>query len=337
LDKAYVFRGIRRIGNWTYAFSCEVQALIHRVFFAGYGVLNGWKAGCRKIIALDGCFLKTPDQGEILTIIGRGGNNHIYPVAWAVGLIEAVKDVMPNAEHRQCARHIYENFRKQYPGLEFRQLFWAASKASYPQLFNKIMDKIKSANPNAHKYLMDKNPKTWSRAFFEVNRGCEAIENGFSECFNSVIVNVRHKLLLTMLEAIRVIVLERMNKMREISRKWNPGVCPNIKKKGTTKDVAVIRTTLCSGHKGVTNPVGSAKRPAGIRGPIVQRYVTVWEILGYVPSLRRSGGDVFDIIGDVDPTDEDEDIGMGDSTGVSTSLGGEFFSGGMKCREIKHS
>ncbi|GJZ30287.1 multidrug resistance-associated protein 5 [Tanacetum coccineum] len=102
------------------------------------------------------------------------------------------------------------------------QLFWAASKASYPQLFNNIMDKIESATPNAHKYLMYKNPKTWSRAFFEVDRGCEAIENGFSECFNSVIVNVRHKPLLTMLEAIRVIVLERMNKMREISRKWNP-------------------------------------------------------------------------------------------------------------------
>ncbi|GKE82101.1 hypothetical protein Tco_1552101, partial [Tanacetum coccineum] len=171
---------------------------------------DGWKAGCRKIIALDGCFLKSLNQGEILTAIGRDGNNHIYPVAWAVGLIEPVKDVMPNAEHMQCARHIYKNFRKQYP--------------------NKIMDKIKSANPT-HKYLMDKNPKTWSRAFFEVDRGCEEIENGFSECFNSVIVNVRHKLLLTMLKAIRVIVLEWMNKMREISRKWNPGVCPNIKKR----------------------------------------------------------------------------------------------------------
>ncbi|GKE90244.1 hypothetical protein Tco_1567719 [Tanacetum coccineum] len=34
-----------------------------------------------------------------------------------------------------------------------------------------------------------------------------------------------------MLEAIRLIVLERMNKLREISRKWNPGVCPNIKKR----------------------------------------------------------------------------------------------------------
>nr|GEU55625.1 pentatricopeptide repeat-containing protein [Tanacetum cinerariifolium] len=88
---------------------------------------DGWKAGCKKIIALDGCFLKSLNQGEILTAIGRDGNNHIYPVAWAVGLIEAVKDVMPNAEHRQYARHIYKNCRKQYPGLEYRQLFWAAS------------------------------------------------------------------------------------------------------------------------------------------------------------------------------------------------------------------
>nr|GEW70461.1 hypothetical protein [Tanacetum cinerariifolium] len=45
------------------------------------------------------------------------------------------------------------------------------------------------------------------------------------------------------------------------------------------------------------------------------------------------GGDVFDLIGDVDPTDEDGDIGMGDSTGVSTSLDSEIFSGGKKCQE----
>nr|GEV93899.1 hypothetical protein [Tanacetum cinerariifolium] len=49
--------------------------------------------------------------------------------------------------------------------------------------------------------------------------------------------------------------------------------------------------------------------------------------------LRLSGGDVFDLIGDVDPTDEDGDIRMGDSTGVSASLGGEISSGGKKSRE----
>ena len=83
------------------------------------------------------------------------------------GLIEAVKDVMPYAEHRQCARHIYEGFRKQFTGLEFRDLFWAASKASYPPLFNKIMDKIKKANPKAHQFLMDKNPKTCQEPFLK--------------------------------------------------------------------------------------------------------------------------------------------------------------------------
>nr|GEX75268.1 hypothetical protein [Tanacetum cinerariifolium] len=46
-----------------------------------------------------------------------------------------------------------------------------------------------------------------------------------------------------------------------------------------------------------------------------------------------SGGDVFDLIGDVDPTDKDGDFGMGDSTGVLASLDGEIFSRGKKCQE----
>nr|GEU67132.1 hypothetical protein [Tanacetum cinerariifolium] len=49
--------------------------------------------------------------------------------------------------------------------------------------------------------------------------------------------------------------------------------------------------------------------------------------------VMESGGDVFDLIGDVDPTDEDGDIGMSDLIGVSASLDGEIFSGGKKCQE----
>nr|GEV07701.1 uncharacterized mitochondrial protein AtMg00810-like [Tanacetum cinerariifolium] len=48
---------------------------------------------------------------------------------------------------------------------------------------------------------------------------------------------------------------------------------------------------------------------------------------------RELGGDVFDLIGDVDPTNKDGDIRMGDSTGVSASLDGEIFLGGKKCQE----
>ncbi|GKE74679.1 hypothetical protein Tco_1536720, partial [Tanacetum coccineum] len=46
-----------------------------------------------------------------------------------------------------------------------------------------------------------------------------------------------------------------------------------------------------------------------------------------------SGGGVVDLNDDKVPTDEDGDIGMGDSTGFSASLRGEIFSGGKKCQE----
>ena len=37
---------------------------------------------------MDGCLLKKPNSGEILIVVGRDGNNHIFPVAWAVVSVE---------------------------------------------------------------------------------------------------------------------------------------------------------------------------------------------------------------------------------------------------------
>nr|GEZ49141.1 hypothetical protein [Tanacetum cinerariifolium] len=47
----------------------------------------------------------------------------------------------------------------------------------------------------------------------------------------------------------------------------------------------------------------------------------------------KSGGGVIDLTGNEDPTDENEDTGMDDSTGVSTSLGGEISSREKKFQE----
>ena len=45
---------------------------------------SGWKKGCRPIIGVDGCFLKTACKGELLSAVGRDANDHMYPIAWAV-------------------------------------------------------------------------------------------------------------------------------------------------------------------------------------------------------------------------------------------------------------
>ncbi|CAI9290866.1 unnamed protein product [Lactuca saligna] len=156
-------------------------------------------------------------KGELLYAIGRDANDKIYPIAWAVvnvenkqnwkwflelliddlnlnlgngfslmsdqhkGLIEAVKELLPYVDHRQCARHICQNLQKRFTGAIYHTLFWRASKATTEHVFKFMMKEIETLNLDAHQYLMEKDPKTWSSAFFQTGRCCDAVENGFSE------------------------------------------------------------------------------------------------------------------------------------------------------------
>ncbi|GKF72821.1 hypothetical protein Tco_0208935 [Tanacetum coccineum] len=59
-----------------------------RFYVCFKGLKEGWLQGCRRVICLDGCFLKTICKGELLYAVGRYGNNQIYPIAWAVVNVE---------------------------------------------------------------------------------------------------------------------------------------------------------------------------------------------------------------------------------------------------------
>ena len=45
---------------------------------------RGFLAGCRRIIGVDGCFLKGLYKGQLLCAVGRDANNGMFPLAWAV-------------------------------------------------------------------------------------------------------------------------------------------------------------------------------------------------------------------------------------------------------------
>ncbi|XP_052623612.1 uncharacterized protein LOC128128896 [Lactuca sativa] len=105
------------------------------------------------------------------------------------GLLEAVKEVLPTTEHKQCARHIVANFRKRFSGVHYEMMFWKACKASTEPLFNATTKEIQLLNPTSSDYLMEKNSKSWCRAFFQEGRMFDAVENGLSESFNNVLPN----------------------------------------------------------------------------------------------------------------------------------------------------
>nr|KAJ0192861.1 hypothetical protein LSAT_V11C800449760 [Lactuca sativa] len=127
----------------------------------------------KKVIGLDGCFLKEQVEGELLTSSGRDANNQ--------GLFESVKDILPHVDHRQYARQIYVNFKKDYIGLEFKKLFWATTMNCVEGDFKRHIDAIRKLNPSAYDNLMSKEPQTWCIAYMSVRYVCEVVENGILE------------------------------------------------------------------------------------------------------------------------------------------------------------
>ncbi|KAL0438863.1 UNVERIFIED_CONTAM: hypothetical protein Slati_2369300 [Sesamum latifolium] len=137
----------------------------------------------RPIIGLDGCFLKTVYQGQLLVAVGRDGNDNMMLIAivvvqvknrenwsWFIGelldnigglgidkwsfildrqkgLVDALRELAPGSEHRFCVRHLYENFKAKFKGAELKEYLWKASTTTNKQEFRAHMKKIAELDP----------------------------------------------------------------------------------------------------------------------------------------------------------------------------------------------
>ena len=59
-----------------------------RIYISLDACKRGFKAGCRPLIGLDGCFLKGYYGGQLLSAVGQDANNHIYVIAYAIVDVE---------------------------------------------------------------------------------------------------------------------------------------------------------------------------------------------------------------------------------------------------------
>ncbi|KAL3849567.1 hypothetical protein ACJIZ3_011449 [Penstemon smallii] len=232
-----------------------------------WGALKkGFLEGCRPVIGLDGTHLKTERGGVLLTAVGIDGNNNMYPISYAVvlkenrktwdwfielliddlniqnsyaytiisdkqkGLIRAVEDLLPHAEHRFCVRHMYNNFQTKHKGLQLKELVWKAATATRVVDFNRVMGQLKVIDPAAYKWVEEKPPKHWSRSHFSTWPKCDLLLNNFCESFNKSILKARNKPIITMLEIIRMIIFKRLPTQRDRIMKAHGEVCPAVQK-----------------------------------------------------------------------------------------------------------
>ena len=58
--------------------------IFKRIFISLFASKRGFIDACRPIVGLDGCHLKGPYGGILLTAIGLDGNLMFFPLAWAI-------------------------------------------------------------------------------------------------------------------------------------------------------------------------------------------------------------------------------------------------------------
>ncbi|KAH0668862.1 hypothetical protein KY289_023355 [Solanum tuberosum] len=210
---------------------------VFQSFYICFDPLKKTFQNCRKCIGLDGCFLKGVCRGQLLVVVAKDGNNQMLPLAWAIveyekketwtwfikllkevlglgdggdltlitdmqnGLIRAILNILPVAEHRMCARHILAN--------------WVESQ------LRKNVAKMKLLGPEKMMDdLMYFNIEYWCKVYFNTQVKCDSVDNNISECFNAWILAARHKTIITILDEIRVLQ-ENIDKLMNCNIEFN--------------------------------------------------------------------------------------------------------------------
>ncbi|XP_048134001.1 uncharacterized protein LOC115749150 [Rhodamnia argentea] len=176
---------------------CQDQSKFRGVYICLDALRRGFLEGCRRFVGFDGCHLSSGYKGILLAVVGLDGNNQMYPFAWAVvgqetyetwhwfismmaedpgitdptnskywtflcdkqkGLVQALANLMLEAEHRFCLRHLYENFRLRHKGMELKRLVWKAAMATRVCDFNLAMEELKAVDEKAHDWLSQRPP-----------------------------------------------------------------------------------------------------------------------------------------------------------------------------------
>ncbi|KAM0833359.1 hypothetical protein ACQ4PT_064317 [Festuca glaucescens] len=100
------------------------------------------------------------------------------------GLIKAVQKIWPDAEHRHCVRHFYQNFHKKHKGETLKNNLWAIARSTNVLAWDKNMEKMKTDNPSAFDWVEELAPNTWVKAFFNDFPKCDLLLNNHCEVFN---------------------------------------------------------------------------------------------------------------------------------------------------------
>jgi hypothetical protein len=139
-------------------------------------------------------------------------------------LIGAVRDIFPQAEMRECFRHLMQNYIKQFPGKEhmypaalaYRREVHEQHKAHVVGIDGFVM------------WLKWNHPLLWYRSGFNTDIKCDYITNNIAEVFNNWVKDHKDLPICELADKIRVKIMELFFKRRRIGDKLEGKILPSI-------------------------------------------------------------------------------------------------------------
>ncbi|XP_052288575.1 uncharacterized protein LOC107177123 [Citrus sinensis] len=241
--------------------------IFKRFFICFDSSRRGFFEGCRPMIGVDGCHLKGPYRGVLLTAVSIDANYGIYPLAMCVaenenndswqyfmdklydqvgcnggeglcfisdrqkGVLNALDRIFPLSLKRYCCRHIYANFKQKFPGLLLKKVFWRACRSSNVADFNSHMEELKTISPEGYEWLMKIPTVCWAKHLFPPHTKCSHVTNNMTESFNNWINNFRGLLIVRMFEEIRRKTMRLIHRRHEAALGWNNELPPVVRRK----------------------------------------------------------------------------------------------------------
>ncbi|KAL5562042.1 hypothetical protein UlMin_031789 [Ulmus minor] len=225
-----------------------------------------WLNVCRPIIRLDGCHIKGYHKSQLLLAIGIDVDNGYYPVEYAMvekecytswfwfldllkldlrlersvrvtfmtdkqkGLVEAISLLFDGCEHRNCVHHLYANFQLKFKNQLLRGKVWQAARVTIVTEFTRVMQEIKNISEEAHNWLSAKPATQWSRSHFREFPKCDMLLNNLCKSINgdTTILEARSLSIYSLLEAIRVKIMNRRSSKRLYMDKWHADLGPKV-------------------------------------------------------------------------------------------------------------
>ena len=69
-----------------------------------------------------------------------------------------METLFPTMEHRYWVKHIYNNFKVNHKGMEFKSILWKCASTTLVREFERVMQYLKSLDEESRKYLVDIDP-----------------------------------------------------------------------------------------------------------------------------------------------------------------------------------